>query len=260
VAPSGGSAINAQCALSQSFFAGSQRGRRLDFDVAAQTPGVAEVNDEAEVRVGDEVERVDLTHPNLLGHHNRQNAMAAIAAAALCGLPPDTWRRGFANYAVIAHRMERAATVDGVDWINDTKATNVDAAVKAVSSFEQGVHLIIGGRGKGTSYAPLVEAARGRLAAVYTIGEEGHALAKAFAAVAPVHEAGDLETAARRAREASTPGETVLLAPACSSFDQFTDYVARGDMFRNLAKSKSNTVPDDLSEKTAAVGVVKDRS
>src|SRR5690606_2532717 len=139
--------------------------------------------------------RLVLENPRLVGRHNVLNAAAAVAAAAVLGVPADCWRAGLAGWGGIEHRLEWLGDVDGVAWFNDSKATNVDAAVTAVMSFDRGVHLIAGGKGKGSPYAPLVAAGRGRVAAVYTIGEDGPAIAAAFAGAAPVEPAGTLEHA-----------------------------------------------------------------
>ena len=121
-----------------------------------------------------------------------------------------------------------------MSWFNDSKATNVDAAVTGVKSFEGGVHLIAGGVGKGSSYAPLAEAARGRVKALYTIGEDGPAVGAAFAGVCEVIAAGTLEGAVRLITERAGEGEVLLLSPAFASFDQFSDFRARGDALRAL--------------------------
>ncbi len=237
VTPGGGCSINATDPVSAEHLDARTTGARLDFDVAVGAEGVALEGTVALVNVAGDERHVDLDHPLLLGRHNLQNAMAAIAGAALCGVPPEAWKDGIRSYQGIAHRMERVAEKDGVVWINDTKATNVDAAVKAVRSFERGVHLIVGGVGKGASYAPLAEAARDRVRAVYCIGDEGPAIGRALAdAVGDVFEDGVLEAAMERAASAAVSGDVVLLAPACASFDQFANFVARGDTFRQIAK------------------------
>ena len=157
---------------------------------------------------------------------------ASKTVLPVLGVPPEHWQRGLDAWPGIPHRLERLGEVGGVAWFNDSKATNVDAAVTAVRSFERGVHLIAGGRGKGASYAPLAEAARGRVAALYTIGEDAPALASAFAGVTRVVDAGDLATASARAMDQAQDGDVVLLSPACASFDQFPNFQARGDALR----------------------------
>ncbi|MCC7109767.1 MAG: UDP-N-acetylmuramoyl-L-alanine--D-glutamate ligase, partial [Deltaproteobacteria bacterium] len=158
---------------------------------------------------------------------------AAVAGALLVGIPPSAWQAGLDAWAGIAHRRERVGESRGVVWYNDSKATNVDAALTGLRSFERGVHLLAGGLGKGAPYAPLVEVARGRVAAVYTLGADAPAIEAAFTGVVPVIRCGTLEVACRRAAAVARPGDTVLLSPACASFDQFKDYVHRGESFRD---------------------------
>lgn len=213
--------------------------RRFDFNVLPGTEGVALEGRRAVVRAGEETVAIDLDHPHLVGRHNLENAAAALAAAAALGIPPQRWKEGLQRYEGIEHRLECVGEHAGVAWFNDSKATNVDAAITAVRSFERGVHLIAGGRGKGAPYAPLVEAARGRVRAVYTIGEDGPAIAAAFAGAAPVVEAGTLERAVREALAAAEPGDVILLSPACASFDQFPDFRARGEAFRRLFEKET---------------------
>lgn len=234
VTEAGASSVNRGDANSRRVLDPRRTGRAFDFDVVPGGDGVAVDGSELEVRVGGDVERLMLDNPRLVGQHNVLNAAAAVAAAAILGVPPDHWRSGLAAWPGIEHRLERIGEAAGLAWFNDSKATNVDAAVTAVRSFESGVHLIAGGKGKGSPYEPLVEAARGRVAGVYTIGEDGPAIAAAFAGAAPVVEAGTLERAVALVVERACAGDVLLLAPACASFDQFTDYKARGEALRRL--------------------------
>ena len=172
-----------------------------------------------------------------MGHHNRQNAAAAAALALLVGIDAPTVQAGLDAYAGIAHRLERVGTHAGVTWWNDSKATNVDAAVTALKSFAPiadggGVHLVAGGLGKGAPYAPLVEVSRGRVVAVYAIGKDAPAITAAYAGVVDVIDCGDLAGACAAASRAATAGQHVVLSPACASFDQFRDYAQRGEQFR----------------------------
>jgi UDP-N-acetylmuramoylalanine--D-glutamate ligase len=178
-----------------------------------------------------------LGNPLIVGHHNRQNAAAAAALALLIGLDSATVQAGLDAYAGIAHRLERVGVHDGVAWWNDSKATNVDAAVTALKSFSRideggGVHLIAGGLGKGAPYAPLVDESRGRVVAVYTIGKDAPAIAAAYAGVVDVVDCGDLARATVEAARRARPGQHIVLSPACASFDQFRDYGHRGEEFR----------------------------
>ena len=172
------------------------------------------------------------------GLHNVRNAEAAAAACLACGIPAQTVRAALRTFAGVPHRLEEVARAAGVVWVNDSKATNVDAALTALASFaDGGVHLILGGQGKGQDFSPLRDPVRERCVAVYLIGEDALAIRDALGPDAPpaVH-AGTLESAVASARSAVRPGETVLLSPACASFDQFRDFEARGDRFRELSR------------------------
>lgn len=174
----------------------------------------------------------------LIGHHNVANAMAAAAAALSLGLPREAVAEGLRSFSGVAHRLEPVAEVNGVRFVNDSKATNVEATATALASFDSGVRLILGGSLKGESFAPLVDAVRASCAGVYLIGESADEISEALAGPGigpvPVENCGNLEAAVSRAWDESGAGETVLLSPACASFDQFRDYEDRGDRFRRL--------------------------
>ncbi len=225
------------------------------FDVLAGEPGV-EINGHRLIarQPGQSDLELSLTNPRIVGHHNKQNAAAAAALALLSGFTKQEIQAGLDAYGGIAHRLERVGTHDGVVWWNDSKATNVDAAVTALKSFAAiaegaGVHLIAGGKGKGSPYAPLVDAARGKVRAVYVIGEDADAVAAAFAADAAIDvvRAGDLAAACARAAANATAGEHIVLSPACASFDQFRDYGHRGESFRALFAAHSSDPVNDAA-------------
>jgi UDP-N-acetylmuramoylalanine--D-glutamate ligase len=165
------------------------------------------------------------------GEHNLRNAEAAAAACLACGLPEDAVRAALRTFRGVPHRLEEVASEGGVTWVNDSKATNVDAALTALASFDGGVHLILGGQGKGQDFSPLRGPVGERCRAVYLIGEDGPAIGEA---IGSGEMCGTLEAAVGAARAAAQAGETVLLSPACASFDQFRDFEARGDAFRAL--------------------------
>jgi UDP-N-acetylmuramoylalanine--D-glutamate ligase len=205
------------------------------FDVRRDETGFEITTDALHVRPAGHTLR--LANPLIVGHHNRQNAAAAAALALLVGVDAATVQAGLDAYAGIAHRLERVGVHDGVAWWNDSKATNVDAAVTALKSFARvddggGVHLIAGGLGKGAPYAPLVEASRGRVVAVYTIGQDAPAIAAAYTGVVDVVDCGDLTRATAEAARRARAGQHIVLSPACASFDQFRDYGHRGAEFR----------------------------
>ncbi len=178
----------------------------------------------------------------LRGPHNAENAMAAATAALACELPVDGVLEALASFPGVEHRLEEVASVGGVLFVNDSKGTNVASTRVALRSFDQGsVHVILGGRGKGEDFAALGEDVAQRARAVYLIGEAGPEIAAALADAAAaagiaLSECGTLERAVALARAAAAPGEVVLLSPACTSFDQFRDFEARGEEFRRLVR------------------------
>jgi UDP-N-acetylmuramoylalanine--D-glutamate ligase len=198
-------------------------------------PG-AELQDRAGHLWWDEQPLIATDAIGLPGAHNRQNAMAAAAITLARGVEPEAVAAGLANFAGVAHRLEPVGERDGVRYVNDSKATNVDAAITGLTSFPGGVHVILGGRGLTGDVAPLVAAVRERAAAAYLIGESAVALAEALDGV-PHTISGDLEAAVAAATKAARPGETILLSPAAKSFDQYEDFEARGEHFRALAKA-----------------------
>jgi UDP-N-acetylmuramoylalanine--D-glutamate ligase len=176
----------------------------------------------------------------LLGEHNVANAMAAAAAALAMGLDRDAVREGLRSFAGVPHRLEPVAELGGVRFVNDSKATNVAAAVVGLRAFGGGVHAILGGSEKGEPYGPLAEPVREACAACYLIGASAGRLATELAAAAEagveLHRCADLEDAVQRAAGVARPGEVVLLSPACASFDAFESYERRGERFREIVE------------------------
>ena len=171
----------------------------------------------------------------LRGTHNLENAAAAATAANAAGIPDEPIAAALRTFAGVPHRLEEVATVEGVLYVNDSKATNVSAAMRGIESFFAGVHLILGGSLKGGGFEELREPVAERCRACYLIGEAADRLAADLAqSGVPLHRSGDLETAVAAARDAAEPGEIVLLSPACASYDQFRDYEERGERFRTL--------------------------
>jgi UDP-N-acetylmuramoylalanine--D-glutamate ligase len=175
----------------------------------------------------------------LRGAHNVQNAMAATLLALHVGVRPEDVQTGLDAFPGLPHRLESVRVLEGVEWVNDSKATNVDAAVVALQAFPKGsrVFLLAGGKGKGASYAPLRAAAGGKVAAVLTLGQDGSLIEQEFSTEYTVHACLTLERAVARARELARPGDVVLLSPACASFDQFRNFEERGDIFRRLVQA-----------------------
>ncbi len=170
----------------------------------------------------------------LKGAHNVENVLAAVCAARLSGISADSIRGSVANFKAVEHRLEYVRTSNGVEYFNDSKATNVDAAIKAVASFAGGVHLILGGKDKDSDYSQMTEILSDRVKSVYTIGSAAEKIERQIAGVVKIVAAGTLGSAIAKAAEAAVPGDVVLLAPACSSFDQFENYEHRGRVFRQL--------------------------
>jgi UDP-N-acetylmuramoylalanine--D-glutamate ligase len=168
----------------------------------------------------------------LRGAHNLENAMGASAAAIASGVPEDSVAAALRTFPGVPHRLEEVGSVNGVLYVNDSKATNVSSAVRGIEAFDSGVHVILGGSLKGGGFEGLREAVTSRCVAVYLIGEAADRLERDLAGTVPLHRSGDLATAVRDAD--AQPGEVVLLSPACASFDQFRDYEERGDRFRAL--------------------------
>ncbi|HEY0390130.1 MAG TPA: UDP-N-acetylmuramoyl-L-alanine--D-glutamate ligase [Solirubrobacterales bacterium] len=172
------------------------------------------------------------------GEHNVENAMAAAAAALSMGLDRDAVREGLRSFAGVTHRLEPVAEINGVRFVNDSKATNVASATVGLRAFEGGVHAILGGSEKGEDYAPLLDPVRERCRACYltgaSVGRLAEALAPAIVAGIELHLCEDLDEAVRLAAAAAQPGETVLLSPACASFDAFENFERRGERFREI--------------------------
>ena len=166
------------------------------------------------------------------GAHNLENVLAAVTAARLAGVPAEVIRAGVAGFAAVEHRLEFVAQIHGVDYYNDSKATNVDAAAKAILSFEHGVHLILGGKDKDSDYRTLRPLLERRVHTVYVIGAAAEKIENHLRGAATLRRAGTLANALEQASAAAEPGDTVLLAPACSSFDQFHSYEDRGTQFK----------------------------
>jgi UDP-N-acetylmuramoylalanine--D-glutamate ligase len=170
----------------------------------------------------------------LKGGHNVENVLAAVCAARLGGVSPAQIREAVASFKAVEHRLEFVTEVRGVAYFNDSKATNVDATKKALEAFPGGVHLILGGKDKNSDYTELAGLIRERVKTVATIGSAAEKIERHLAGVTKIVSAGTLAAAVRTASENATAGDVVLLAPACSSFDQFDNYEHRGRMFKEI--------------------------
>ena len=172
----------------------------------------------------------------LKGAHNIENVLAAVCAARLAGVSAESIRSSVESFQAVEHRLEYVATRHGVAFYNDSKATNVDATAKAIAAFSGGIHLILGGKDKGSPYTVLGELLRERVSAVYTIGAAAGKIESELRGVVSLYSCETLEKAVAAAFAAARSGEVVLLAPACASFDQFESYEHRGRVFKQLVK------------------------
>ena len=170
----------------------------------------------------------------LKGAHNLENVLAAVCAGALMGCVPENIRQAVRDFKAVEHRLEFVATIGGVDYYNDSKATNVDATMKAVASFPGGIHLILGGKDKDSDYGLMSGMMKERVKIVYTIGSAAEKIERQLRGVVLIVSAETLQVAVTKAAKAATIGDVVLLSPACSSFDQFENYEQRGRVFRQL--------------------------
>ena len=171
---------------------------------------------------------------HLKGSHNVENVLAAVCAARLAGISAEVIRRAVGDFKAVEHRLELVKCVHGVEFYNDSKATNVDAAMKAVGSFDGGIHLILGGKDKDSDYSTMNDLLRERVKAVYTIGSAAEKIERQLHGVVKMVQAGTMQTAVHEAAKAAVSGDVVLLSPACSSFDQFENYEHRGQIFRQI--------------------------
>jgi len=184
-----------------------------------------------------EQEIMPLNEIPLKGAHNLENVLAAISVGMLAGCQPAQIRQAVRNFKAVEHRLEFVAKIAGVDFYNDSKATNVDATIKALESFPANIHLILGGKDKGSDYTVLNDLLRARVKRVYTIGAAAAKIESHIQSAAEIDHAETLENAVHRASAAAVPGDIVLLAPACSSFDQFQNYEHRGSVFKEAVRS-----------------------
>jgi UDP-N-acetylmuramoylalanine--D-glutamate ligase len=173
----------------------------------------------------------------LKGAHNVENILAAVCIGALMGCEPTQIRKAIQNFKAVEHRLEYVATIDGVEYFNDSKATNVDATIKALESFPANIHLILGGKDKGSDYTVLNDLLRERVKRVYTIGAAAEKIESHIKGAAEIVHAETLENAIRRASAVAQSGDIVLLAPACASFDQFQSYNHRGRVFKEVVNA-----------------------
>jgi UDP-N-acetylmuramoylalanine--D-glutamate ligase len=170
----------------------------------------------------------------LKGAHNLENVLAAVTIGMLAGCAPEQIKKAVSEFRAVEHRLELVATVNGIAFYNDSKATNVDATVKALESFPGNIHIILGGKDKGSDYTTLNPLLRERARSAYLIGAAAEKIGSQIQGATSIVRSGTLDRAVRQAFEAARPGDVVLLAPACASFDQFENYEHRGRFFKEL--------------------------
>jgi len=185
----------------------------------------------------DNLEIMPASGITLKGTHNLENVLAAVSVGRLVGCEPHRIRRAVEEFKAVEHRLEYVTTIQGVEYYNDSKATNVDATIKALESFPGNIHIILSGKDKGSDYSVLKDLLRARARRVYTIGAAAEKIESQISGAAPVLRAETLETAVKRAAESAAPGDIVLLAPACASFDQFESYEHRGRVFKEAVRA-----------------------
>jgi UDP-N-acetylmuramoylalanine--D-glutamate ligase len=181
----------------------------------------------------------------LKGEHNRENMLAAVSVALLCGLPEDIIEKALLTFKGLPHRMEFVDEVEGVSFFNDSKGTNVGACIKSLESLNPPIILIAGGKDKGGSYLPLKNVIQKKVTALILIGEAKKRMQKDLGGVVPTFLADTLEKAVKEAFNKAEEGDTVLFSPACSSFDMFKSYEHRGECFRTLVgnlKKRKDTI------------------
>jgi UDP-N-acetylmuramoylalanine--D-glutamate ligase len=183
----------------------------------------------------------------LKGEHNVENVLAAVAMTMVAGCAPQQVRQAVKEFRAVEHRLELVATINGVTFYNDSKATNVDATMKALESFPAHIHIILGGKDKDSDYSTLMPLLRERVKRVYLIGAAADKIAAQVQNFAAVVRSGTLERAVHQAFDAAKPGDVVLLAPACASFDQFENYEHRGRVFKELVQSLIPVTTGDRS-------------
>ena len=217
------------------------RARRLLFAVDRDLPEGIVVSGDAIVRRsgGSDEVLVPLSAVKLLGRHLLSDVLAAAAVASIAGVGADAMTRAVEGFTGLEHALEPVTEIGGVRFVNDSKATNIESALRAIESFTPGLVVILGGRFKGGDFGDLRAALAERAATVVAIGEAAPLVHTALGRSVPVHDATEMVAAVRTAFAVASPGETVLLAPACASFDMFRDYAERGRVFKQeVAKLK----------------------
>jgi UDP-N-acetylmuramoylalanine--D-glutamate ligase len=192
----------------------------------------------------------------LRGLHNVENVLAALSAGLACGADPESMRETVGRFEPVEHRLELVAEIGGVKFYNDSKATSVDATLKALEAFAEHpgkVVLILGGRGKKAPYAPLAALITEKVRQLVLLGEDAETIAKELAEYAPSQRAVDLENAIRVSFQCARPGDIVLLAPACASFDMFESFEHRGKVFKECVAALSSETTSHIGNRQSEI-------
>ncbi len=184
------------------------------------------------LRDNEESRIMPVSEIRLPGSHNLENVMASCLIGHVFGVPPAMMRRSIRGFSGLEHRLEKVASVRRVEFVNDSKATTVDATIKALQSFDKRIVLILGGRDKGADFTRLRKPVREKVKKIILLGEAREKIKHALRKTAPMEEVSNLKSAVRLAYESAGPGEVVLLAPACTSFDMFKNFEVRGRAFK----------------------------
>ena len=208
--------------------------RRLLFSMIEVAPEGVVLSHDAIVRrtAGGDESLVPLAAVKLLGRHLLADVLAASAGASIVGVDAAAMTKAVEGFTGLEHALEPVGEIGGVKFVNDSKATNIESARRAVESFGDGVVLVLGGRFKGGDFRDLVTALLERHATVVSIGEARPLIREALGSAVTLYEADDMSAAVRQAFASAAPGQTVVLAPACCSFDMFRDYAERGRVFK----------------------------
>lgn len=219
-------------------FGANSGGVRLPFSVTGEEEEGAFIRDGRAIfrKNGEEEVLFALSSLQVPGMHNVENAMAAALAARCAGVPHGGVEGPLSRFMGLPHRLEKIGDIKGAGVYNDSKATNTDAVIKALSSFEKNVILLLGGRDKGADWKLLKEEVARRCKAVIAFGEARQSVEDVFLGVAPVHGATSLREATIQAVDAAAEGDTILLSPACASFDEFSNFEERGNRFRSWVR------------------------
>ena len=229
-------ALDERCAELASAF----EGRRVPFSSGGMVEDGVYLDGDKMVRGGKGEVFMERKELGVVGLHNVENALAAVAAVEPYGIPGEICRAALSRFEGLAHRMERVGAIGSVDYFNDSKATNVEAAVMSLRGLDRKVVLIAGGKDKGSDFSKLLEVA-GRMRAIVTLGEAAPLIEEAVGSVVPIARAGTMQEAVEIASRTAGEGEIVLLSPACASFDMFTDFEDRGEVFKSCVKNLRKT-------------------